>query len=525
MIGYPIDSRVTFNEGIPEYDRAVSSAPLRELIKRLFSDGVLPDKSNDLLVQYVGSTRISGDIEGDINTYNVVVNPGFGICNGCLKLQENPYVLEMDTTNTTHPRIDTVVLRLNDDVEVRTCTFDIRWGNESSNPVPPDLIRNSTIWEIGLANIYKPATVSTTNPIIVTDTRLDPSRCGIISSISRFDTEALYTQMSSEFSFLRDLNTARFSEWFNNLQTELSGNVGNLYSQVYDNLTQFKNSNESQFLTWFENLQTQLSGDIAGNLQNQIGALPLLMTVDKTNIVNAINEVLRRIVPSTPTRSVSSVSSISLTDNPIPTSWQQISAGMIYQSSGYNITALGYTDGHEAYKAFDNHADTYWEANIISGMSLLIELPSTILIDKMKLQYEAPSASTLSIEYSNNGYEWSTDKTITNHASGETEITLGGHTAKYWRLNFSASGNTTVKVYGWKISDYTVTISHAYFTIDNLPNMVEGQTILVQIDPIHDATGIAVNSLNGTSIQSILQAGKKYELTYYTTHWTVKEVG
>ena len=55
MIGYPLDSVVDFSSGTPEYDRAVSSAPLRELIKRLFSDGILPDRGNDLMVQYVGS--------------------------------------------------------------------------------------------------------------------------------------------------------------------------------------------------------------------------------------------------------------------------------------------------------------------------------------------------------------------------------------------------------------------------------------------------------------------------------------
>ena len=59
MIGYPLDSHVVFNDGIPEYDRAISSAPLRELIRRLFSDGVLPDVATNLQVQYVGSTRVA----------------------------------------------------------------------------------------------------------------------------------------------------------------------------------------------------------------------------------------------------------------------------------------------------------------------------------------------------------------------------------------------------------------------------------------------------------------------------------
>ena len=487
MIGYPLDSMVTYNEGIPEYDRAVSSAPLRELIKRLFSDGVLPDKATDLLVQYVGSVRVSGDIEGATTTYNVVVNPGFGICNGCLKLQEMFYGLEMSIANTANPRIDTVVLRLDDNSDARTCTFDIVQGVEASSPTPPVLTRNSTIWEIGLANLYKPAVVSSTSPIMVTDTRLDSNRCGIISSVSEFDTTYFYNQIQEYLSYFKDVN-------------------------------------EAEFIEWFQNLQTQLSGDVAGNLQNQIGTLARLMTANKTNLVNAINEVLNRSVPSVPTRSVSAVASQSLNANPIPTSWQPTVAGMMYQSNGYNITALAFNEGHEAYKAFDNLSDTYWEANLIAGVSLMIELPTAILIDEIMLHYQTLGTPTLSIQYSVDGYEWVDDKVISSHTAGENTIALNGHTAKYWRLNFSASGNNVVRVYGWKITDYTITTYNANFTVNNLPNMVEGQTILVQIDPAHSATGIVSNTFGNIPVQSILQAGRVYELTYHTTHYTVKEI-
>lgn len=488
MIGYPLDSVVNFNNGAPEYDRAVSSAPLRELIKRLFSDGVLPDRSTDLLVQYVGSTRVSGDVEGAVSTYNVVVNPGFGICGGCLKLQENFYGLEMSVASATNPRIDTVVLRLDDNFDARSCTFDIVQGVEASSPVAPALTRNATVWEIGLANIYKPAVVSVTSPIIVTDTRLDSGRCGVISSISKFDTTTLY-------------------------------------KQVQDDLAYFKNVSEADFVEWFDNLQVQLSGDVAGNLQVQIGALSQLMTANKTSLVDAVNEVLTRNIPSVPARTVNAVSSQSLTVNPIPTSWEQAIAGMVYRSGGYTITASRFEEYGEAYKAFDNNQSTHWSGNTISGASLMLELPTPILIDKMYLMHTAPPASVLTIEYSQNGYDWFTDTTVASSTTNGTEVELAGNTAKYWRLNFSAAGNTVVNVFEWKISDYTVTIYNANFTLSHLPDMVEGQTILVQIDPAHDATGVSGNSLNGVPIHSVLQAGKSYELTYHTTHYTAKEMG
>ena len=489
MIGYPLDSVVNFDDsGTPVYDRAISSAPLRELIKRLFSDGILPDKSNDLRVQYVGSTRVAGEIEGNTSTYNVVVNPGFGVCNGCLKLQEMHYGLEMDISTTTNPRIDTVVMRLDDNFDVRSCTFYIKQGEEASDPTPPSLTRNLTIWEIGLANIIKPATISVANPVTVVDTRLDPERCGVISSVSEFDTSMLY-------------------------------------GQIQEDLVQFRNSSRVNFDTWFANLQTRLSGDVAGNLQNQIGVLSSLMTANKTNLVGAINEVLNRNVPSAPTRSIIPSSSQSLTSNPIPTSWESTVAGMMYKSGSYAITASRFEESGEAYKAFDNNQSTAWSANVISGASLALELPTDTLIDKIYLVHTAPPASVLTIEYSDNGYEWYTDTTITSSTTNGLEIELAGNTAKYWRLNFSAAGNAVVKVFEWKITDYTITTYQADFSFNNLSTMVDGQVALIYIDPAYDATGIVSNTFNGIPVRSILQAGKRYELMYHTTYYTVKEVG
>ena len=259
MIGYPLDSHVVFEDGVPQYDRAISSAPLRELFKRLFSDGVLPDVASNLMVQYVGSTRVAGTVSGDTESYNVVVNAGFGICAGCLKLQENFYGLAMNLANTTLPRIDTVVLRLDDNDAVRSCDFHIVQGVPATNPVPPALTRDSSVWEIGLANLYKPPMVSSTNPVTVTDTRLDPDRCGIISSISEFDTSALY-------------------------------------KQVQDAMVHYQTVTEAEFNTWFNEMRDRLSDDAAGNLQAQIGAIVSLVTNDKTDLVHAINEIARTVV-------------------------------------------------------------------------------------------------------------------------------------------------------------------------------------------------------------------------------------
>lgn len=489
MIGYPLDSVITFRDGTPEYDRAISSAPLRELIKRLFSDGILPDRGSDLMVQYVGSTRVPGDVEGTTNTYNVIVSPGFGICNGCLKLQENYYGLEMNIANTANPRIDTVVLRLDDNFNARSCTFDIVQGVEASSPVAPTLTRNSTVWEIGLANIYKPATVSIMNPIIVTDTRLDPARCGIISSVSEFDTSTLY-------------------------------------KQIQDDLAYFKDIHEVGFVAWFENLQIQLSGDVAGNLQNQIGMLSTLLTANKNNLVDAINEILGGSIARTPTRAISVASSQTLFVDPIPTSWQQITEGIKYQSGGYIIAASGYASGYEVYKTFDGVTGTSWRTPAGTQHSLVLELPEEILIDKLHMQFNIQGTATILVQSSSNGTSWITEADVSTAVSFNGDVVLdNAPRTKYLRILVTATSAVTFTLQSFSIIDYIVYTLKASFTLHFPTALANGQMVLVQIDPTHDATGIVSNTLNGLPIHSILQAGKRYELMYHTTHYTAKEVG
>lgn len=249
MIGYPLDSHVTYGaDGTPIWDRAVSSAALRKLTKKLFSDGVLPNPSTNLQV-----AAVSGII--------VKISSGFALCNGCQKLQEVDLEIELPVSDATYDRIDTVVLRLDDNDDVRACDFMVIKGIAASTPQIPALTQSDSIWEIGLANIYRKANSTEVSNANITDTRYDTSRCGIISSISQFDTKTLYQQIEAD-------------------------------------LDEFKTVNQAEFLAWFETIQNQLSEDIAGNLltmindiKEDIGSLEDLKTKTQTSIVDAINEL------------------------------------------------------------------------------------------------------------------------------------------------------------------------------------------------------------------------------------------
>ena len=254
MIGYPLDSRVTYDKsGIPVYDRAVTSAPLRKLTKSLFSDGVLPNPSTNLQVVAAGE--------------RIIIKTGFALCDGCQKLQEEDKVLNLPAADNTNDRIDTVVLRLDNNEEVRECEFYIISGMAAASPVRPALTQTESIWEIGLADIRRKANSTEVTNANITDTRYETARCGIISSISRFDTTTLY-------------------------------------QQVQDDLYQFRNVNQVEFEQWFEQIKNVLDENTSGNLLNlinevadRVGDLLDLNTVEKTDLVSALNE-LKRSIPT-----------------------------------------------------------------------------------------------------------------------------------------------------------------------------------------------------------------------------------
>lgn len=233
MIGYPFDSQVTFDSnGTPVYDRAISSVPLKQLIKKLFSTGILPNPSTNLQVQ--AGTGM-----------NVVVNPGFAVIEGGLKYEESKRTIAVQASDTTYDRIDTVVMRWNDNPNARICDLYVVQGVPSSSPIRPELNRESSVYELGLADLFIPANSSAISNARITDTRYETERCGVVSSVSEFDSDTIYKQ----------------------IQTDLA---------------EFKAEEQVGFLAWFEQIKNQLSEDAAGNLQLQIDGLKVADTQNNT---------------------------------------------------------------------------------------------------------------------------------------------------------------------------------------------------------------------------------------------------
>ena len=225
MLSFPFDSQVTYDEyDIPTYDRAVSSQPLRKLIRDLFTTGVMPNPSNC----YQVSAGASG--------MTVVVQPGYAVIDGGLCYEQETRTLEIQASDNTYDRIDTVVLRWNENVSVRDADLYIIQGVPAQTPVRPELQRDNSIYEIGLADLFITHRSTSITNAKITDTRYESGRCGIVSSVSEWDTTTIYQQVQSD-------------------------------------LAEFKSEEEADFAVWYETVKDLIDQVTAASLQNQITAL------------------------------------------------------------------------------------------------------------------------------------------------------------------------------------------------------------------------------------------------------------
>ena len=208
---YPIDSKVVTNpNGTVDYDRASSSAQLRGLIKSMITNGVNLTESTNLQVM------------ADEETMNLVVKPGYVIIEGALKHFEDDVKVTIGAADTTNPRIDTVVARLNLNEDVRDIVIDVLQGTPAAEPMAPELTRTTSYYEVGLADILIEVGATQISQAVVTDTRLLNSRCGMISAIGEIDTETLFNQLTTDFD-----------NWFESIKGKLGDDVaGGLQMQI-----------------------------------------------------------------------------------------------------------------------------------------------------------------------------------------------------------------------------------------------------------------------------------------------------
>lgn len=225
LTAFPYDSEVIRYEsdGMPVYDRAITSKEYRNLFLKYFTEGVFPNPSDNFQI-----------VEN--STQGALVKKGYANVRGVLieLKQDTPIIFEQADSLD---RIDRVVLRHDDTKSVRYADVVILKGSPSNSPQAPNITRDETIWDIVLADVRIRKNSSNVTQAQITDRRLDSELCGIVAgTIKEIDTTTLY-------------------------------------NQIQNDLSQFKENEQAEFLEWFEKIKGQLGEDQAGNLQLQVNEL------------------------------------------------------------------------------------------------------------------------------------------------------------------------------------------------------------------------------------------------------------
>lgn len=183
----------------------------------------------------------------------VKVKAGRGIFFDKWFLNDSDLTLTLDAAEPTLKRIDSIIVKIDKNENVRAGSIEIKKGTPSSSPQPPAITRTDYIKEYRLANITLSAGTTIITQTIIEDTR-GGSDCGWVTSlIQQLDTSTLYEQWQ-----------AGFNEWFSDVKETLStATLIRSYNSVYTTVV----SNEqtipidiSQFNKNIDILQVYING-------------------------------------------------------------------------------------------------------------------------------------------------------------------------------------------------------------------------------------------------------------------------
>lgn len=227
MISFPWDSIIEDidDDGYPILDRALNAAQMWDIYSTYFSDGVFMPRVSDQY-GYFKVTPGSG----------LTVQVDSGRCNigGCFGFEPNVREMVLQAAAGGN-RIDTIVLRKNENIEARKIDIYVKQGVVSNSPKRPDLTRNDTIYELGLADIYIPNGASSISASWITDTRLDNKRCGIVNPLLEMDTTGFYDQLQEAVQLAVDaMQAAIDGTTAGNLQNQITNLKSELAQEVKD---------------------------------------------------------------------------------------------------------------------------------------------------------------------------------------------------------------------------------------------------------------------------------------------------
>jgi len=159
-------------------DRQYAAGEWRDYFGKLIKNGVIQNDGNEVTV-----------IQQAVANKTVSVGTGSIFINGVMFINDTAKTLSITDNASGNPRKDRIVARLN--YTDRKIEFGVLVGTPGGSPVAPTLTRNTTVYELGIADITLANGFSTIVTANILDTRSNVALCGFSSMASVSTAEAV----------------------------------------------------------------------------------------------------------------------------------------------------------------------------------------------------------------------------------------------------------------------------------------------------------------------------------------------
>ena len=189
------------NAGV--YDRTYNASDFCSYLEEIVGDGVFPNPSTQLQVE-----KVSG--------MNVKVLPGLAWIQGRKAKNTTAYQLTVPQSDAVFDRIDRITIYI--DYNLRKVSIGLNKGTPAASPTAPPIVRNSQVYELGLATITVRANATEILTTDIHDTRTDSGICGWVAGlIQQVDTTTLFNEY-----------TAAYEAYFEAIQSQVSAFIRSL---------------------------------------------------------------------------------------------------------------------------------------------------------------------------------------------------------------------------------------------------------------------------------------------------------
>lgn len=176
--------------------------------------------------------------------------------------------LTHDVADGVLDRIDRIVVTWETTNYVALPTISILKGTASSTPVPPALTNNNIQRQISLAKVHIPAGTVSLLASMVTDERLDPSVCGIVTETVKIDTSAMYDRVNKALQDVDNQSKAVLDAIQKELADLEAGTAVELKKLQFNNVSVSKGSFVSD--TTFQDFPYRASVALSGVIESMI---------------------------------------------------------------------------------------------------------------------------------------------------------------------------------------------------------------------------------------------------------------